>query len=84
MKLPRDVSGEELAKALGKLGYVVTRQTGSHMRLTHRGEKGMHYLTVPRHRELKVGTLSGIIKDVARYLSLSPEEVLHKLWGKDG
>ena len=84
MKLPRGVSGEELAKALGKLGYVVTRQTGSHMRLTHRGEKCMHHLTVPRHKELKVGTLSRIIKDVARHLSLSPEEVLHKLWGEDG
>ena len=84
MKLPRDVSGEELAKALGKLGYVVTRQTGSHMRLSHRGAEGTHHLTIPRHRELKVGTLSRIIKDVAQRLSLSPEEVLHRLWGKDG
>jgi len=83
MKLLRDVGGGELAKALGKLGYVVTRQTGSHMRLTHRGEKGTHHLTVPRHKELKVGTLSRIIKDVAQRLSLSPEEVTRRLWGKD-
>jgi len=34
MKLPRDISGEELAKLLRKYGYKVTRQTGSHMRLT--------------------------------------------------
>ncbi len=34
MKLPRDVAGTELAKALGKFGFVVTRQSGSHMRLT--------------------------------------------------
>ena len=33
MKLPRDLSGAEVAKALATLGYVVTRQTGSHMRL---------------------------------------------------
>jgi predicted RNA binding protein YcfA (HicA-like mRNA interferase family) len=34
MKLPRDLSGAELAKALAQLGYRVTRQTGSHLRLT--------------------------------------------------
>jgi predicted RNA binding protein YcfA (HicA-like mRNA interferase family) len=34
VKLPRDVSGSDLVKALAKLGYTVTRQTGSHMRLT--------------------------------------------------
>ena len=34
MRLPRDVSGDDLAKALGHLGYRVTRQTGSHLRLT--------------------------------------------------
>ena len=36
MKLPRDVSGVDLAKRLGRLGYEVTRQTGSHLRLTTR------------------------------------------------
>ena len=34
MKLPRNVSGEQLAKALKVLGYEITRQTGSHFRLT--------------------------------------------------
>jgi predicted RNA binding protein YcfA (HicA-like mRNA interferase family) len=34
VKLPRNLSGDDLAKALAKLGYGVTRQTGSHMRLT--------------------------------------------------
>ena len=76
MKLPRDVSGE--------VGLRVTRQTGSRMRLTHRGREGTHHLTVPRHRELKVGTLSGIIKDVAQHLSLPPEEVTRTLWTNDG
>ena len=42
MKLPRNVSGEQLAKALKLLGYEITRQTGSHFRLTtsQRGEHG--------------------------------------------
>jgi predicted RNA binding protein YcfA (HicA-like mRNA interferase family) len=34
LRLPRDVSGDDLAKALGDLGYRVTRQTGSYVRLT--------------------------------------------------
>ena len=34
MKIPRDVGGEELAKLLKNYGYQVTRQTGSHIRLT--------------------------------------------------
>lgn len=34
MRLPRDISGEELASRLARLGYACTRQTGSHMRLT--------------------------------------------------
>jgi len=34
MKLPRNISGAELAGALKKLGYQITRQTGSHLRLT--------------------------------------------------
>ena len=34
MRLPRDLSGNDLAQALHKLGYSITRQTGSHLRLT--------------------------------------------------
>jgi hypothetical protein len=34
MRLPRDLTGAELAKLLRALGYDLTRQTGSHMRLT--------------------------------------------------
>ena len=34
MKLPRDLDSADLVKALARLGYRVTRQTGSHLRLT--------------------------------------------------
>jgi predicted RNA binding protein YcfA (HicA-like mRNA interferase family) len=34
VKLPRDISGIELAKALSRVGYETTRQSGSHIRLT--------------------------------------------------
>jgi predicted RNA binding protein YcfA (HicA-like mRNA interferase family) len=48
MRLPRDLPGSELAQALHKLGYSITRQTGSHFRLTTH-EQGEHHLTIPQH-----------------------------------
>ena len=77
MRLPRDVSGEELAHLLERFGYIVTRQTGSHMRLTREGE---HHLTVPRHRQVRVGTLSNILRDVAGHIGVTREEVIDALW----
>lgn len=57
MKLPRDISGKELAKLLIHYGYSVTRQTGSHLRLTAHID-GEHHLTIPAHSSLRLGTLS--------------------------
>lgn len=48
MKLPRDLSGHDLAAALRRLGYAITRETGGHMRLTTR-ERGEHHITIPKH-----------------------------------
>jgi len=60
MKLPRDISGGEFTRALKNLGYQITRQTGSHLRLTT-NEHGQHHVTIPNHDPIKVGTLSGIL-----------------------
>ncbi|MFQ5894657.1 MAG: type II toxin-antitoxin system HicA family toxin [Nitrospinota bacterium] len=80
MKLPRDLTGESLARALARLGYTVTRQTGSHIRLTtQRG--GEHHITIPRHGPLRVGTLSAILHDVAAHANLAREELMEKLFG---
>ena len=57
MRLPRDLSGRDLAKALARLGYRVTHQTGSHLRLTT-DQGGEHHVTIAAHHALKVGTLS--------------------------
>ena len=48
MKLPRDLSGADLEKALRGLGYQRTRKTGSHSRLTTT-IRGEHHVTVPDH-----------------------------------
>ncbi len=54
MKLPRDISGTELAKALGRYGYTVTRQTGSHLRLTTQTD-GEHHITYLHIRIFALG-----------------------------
>jgi predicted RNA binding protein YcfA (HicA-like mRNA interferase family) len=78
MKLPRDVSGDALAKALKALGYQVTRQTGSHLRLTT-DEGGEHHVTIPRHDPLRIGTFANILDDVASHLAISREELLTRI-----
>jgi predicted RNA binding protein YcfA (HicA-like mRNA interferase family) len=55
------VSGDQLIGALGKLGWVSVRQRGSHVRLKHPDRPIA--LVVPLHRELKRGTLAGILRD---------------------
>jgi len=78
MKLPRDVSGDDLAKALKALGYQVTRQVGSHLRLTTT-EGGEHHVTIPRHSPLRVGTFATILDRVANHFGISREELLDKI-----
>ena len=56
-KLPR-ISARKCRKALAGLGFVEVRQRGSHV-VMRRGESGC---VVPSHKELKVGTLAGILK----------------------
>jgi len=79
MRLPRDLSGDDLANALKDLGYRITRQTGSHMRLTT-AELGEHHITIPRTDSLRVGTLSGILGDVAAHFGLTREELAKKIF----
>jgi len=79
MKLPRNLSGAALVKALGKVGYVATRQKGSHIRLTT-SRNGEHHVTVPEHDPLKVGTLSGILRDVAEHLGVDRDSLLDELF----
>jgi predicted RNA binding protein YcfA (HicA-like mRNA interferase family) len=80
MKLPRDVGGEEFAALLGRYGYKVTRQTGSHMRLTSSSKGLEHHITIPGHKPLKVGTLDNIVNEVAAYLEMDRQEVVKELF----
>jgi predicted RNA binding protein YcfA (HicA-like mRNA interferase family) len=75
-RLPRDLSGEALVRALSRLGFAPTRQTGSHMRLTTQ-EGGEHHVTVP----LRVETLGGILAEVAAHFETSREDIIERLFG---
>jgi len=79
VKVPRDLSGAELSKALAKVGYVITRQSGSHIRLTT-PTPSEHHVTVPAHGTLKVGTLSAILGDVAAHLRTTREALMQRLF----
>jgi len=79
MKLPRDITGNDLAKALRKLGYTVTRQTGSHIRLSTIADVA-HHITVPAHTPLKVGTLAAILSDIESHHKLTREQLLECLF----
>lgn len=79
MKLPRDLTGILLVKRLAVLGYQITRQTGSHMRLTTL-EKGEHHITIPAHNPLKTGMLSAILNDVAQHFNLTRDDLLSLLF----
>jgi len=80
MKLPRDLSGPDLVKALARIGYRTTRQTGSHIRLST-DQPTPHHLTIPAHDPLKIGTLAAILGDVATRLAVDRDELLRRLFG---
>ena len=50
-------------------------------RLTSTAKGTQHHITIPAHRSLRVGTLSGILTDVASYLDMSKEELAQGLLG---
>ena len=79
MRLPRDLTGAQLIRALAKLGYKATRQTGSHVRLTcdasNQSAVKQHHLTVPLHDPLRIGTLAAILAAVADAHGLSRDEL---------
>jgi len=69
-KLPH-ISGAEAVKALERLGFVVLRQSGSHIVL----RKDSSGCVVPNHKEIKIGTLAGIL----RQAGVSADEFLRVL-----
>lgn len=78
MKVPRNLDGADLVKALRVLGYARVRQDGSPIRVTTQLD-GEYHLTLPNHSPMRIGTLSSILKLVAAHHDLTMEELLEKL-----
>lgn len=73
-KLPI-VSGKDIVKVLGKIGFQHVRTTGSHAILNKFDSKGKISVTVPLHKELAKGTL----KSIMRQLNITLEQLLDLL-----
>ena len=80
MKLPRDLSAQDLIRLSSKLGYQVSRQSGSHIRLTTM-QNGTHHITIPNHKPLKIGTLSAIISEMAAHFDMDKESFSGMMFG---
>jgi predicted RNA binding protein YcfA (HicA-like mRNA interferase family) len=61
VKLPSDISGQELVKILQRIGFVVNRQKGSHV-ILKRADPYTR-VVVPDHRCVRVGTLRQILNE---------------------
>lgn len=82
MKLPRDIGGDELAGLLKRFKYKISRQEGSHIRLTSNLKGSEHHITIPKHKPLKVGTLNSILNDVANYVEIEKQILIVELFEK--
>ncbi|NTU42442.1 MAG: type II toxin-antitoxin system HicA family toxin [Nitrospirales bacterium] len=80
-KIPRDLSGRDLASLLNRFGYEITRQTGSHIRLTSNRNGKEHHITIPDHTPLKTGTLNNILKEIADSLKTNKQLLVKELFG---
>ncbi|MGC9443769.1 MAG: type II toxin-antitoxin system HicA family toxin [Candidatus Methanospirareceae archaeon] len=59
----KDVSGDTVVRILcNKMGFEISGQSGSHVRLSKMTPEGKVGTVVPLHKELKIGTLSGVLK----------------------
>ena len=81
MRLPRDISGDELVSRLSLYGYQRTHQTGSHMQLLAVINGRECHLTVPRHGAVRVGTLAQILRLAAAQIGRSRDELAEELFG---
>ena len=75
MRRLRKVTGQEAIRALQRLGFKKVRQRGSHVILKKETSEGAVGCVIPLHRELKIGTLHGIL----RQAKVTPDEFMDVL-----
>lgn len=79
MKLPGDLSGEQLVKHLCKWwDYSRIHQVGSHI-ILETERPSHHRIAVPAHSPLRIGTLNAILSSIARHKGVSREDILNNI-----
>jgi predicted RNA binding protein YcfA (HicA-like mRNA interferase family) len=79
MKVPRDVSGAHLTAVLcRKWQYRKVHQVGSHI-ILETSEPTHHRIAIPDHHPLRLGTLSSILRAVARHKSVARDAIIADL-----
>lgn len=79
MKLPRDLSGEQLVTALCRnWDYRRVHQVGSHI-ILETATPSHQRLAIPGHAALKVGTLGSILRTVATHKNVSRDRILETI-----
>ena len=79
MKVPRDVNASKLILLLESYGYIIIRQTGSHIRMLKKTDEGEHSITIPNHKPIKIGTLQNIVKDICGYNKIDINDFYRQL-----
>lgn len=79
-KIPRDISGKELAILLKRYRYELVREKGSHLRLVSDFKGVKHKITIPNHHSIKIGILNNILCDLAEYLKTPKETLVDELF----
>jgi predicted RNA binding protein YcfA (HicA-like mRNA interferase family) len=76
MRLPRDLSGEDLVRHLCKRwGYLRIHQVGSHVILQTQ-HPAPHRIAVPAHSPLRIGTLNAILASIAAQKNVTRDAIL--------
>ena len=83
MRLPRDISGEDLARLLKRLWLPNYASNGEPHAFDIYPLRRRASFTIPRHKSLRVGTLSGILKDISDYLDIGKEELIRELFSDE-
>lgn len=65
----RRLSGIEIVEILGRFGFEVHSQRGSHIKLRRQGIAGKETLTIPNHASLDTGTCKAIFRQASKYIS---------------
>ena len=79
MKLPSDLSGHALVRALCRhWGYVEVNRVGSHI-VVQTQQPTPHRVSIPAHKTLRVGTLNAIFRSVANHKGVDRQEILDSI-----